>query len=163
MATTPIDDFEDIVKGAVIDIRAQRRLIINELGDRPFGQSRLTPEERLRQYAEMRSQPNGLYDYMENKRLELEEVLSTIPDDERESLGVSQAAIRYTVFVQVLKVVADMLKISARLGIPVIGSEPAPLAPPAPPLPVDSPVEPMTEGVSEWPEAGLMTDSSTLM
>lgn len=120
---TPVDEWEEMVNTGANNILLRVKEDLDSLGDRPFMQQRLTEEDELAAYQALRMTVDGMYNYAEGIRLELEARLSGISEKERIALGLQDSKIREIAYTLSLKYVEWMNKISKRLGIPIQGLE----------------------------------------
>lgn len=127
---TPVDEWEEMVNTGANNIFLRVKEVLDSLGDRPFMQGKLTEEDELAAYQALRMTVDGMYNYAEGIRLELEARLSGISEEERIALGLQDSKIREIAYTLSLKYVERMNKISKRLGIPIQGLEPVEPLPP---------------------------------
>lgn len=54
---TPIDDFEAVIPSVVDHTMENRKKLLQHFGKRPWGDEKLTPEERLQRYNQVADDP----------------------------------------------------------------------------------------------------------
>lgn len=130
---TPIDQAERVVRLAAIDVFNAVKLVFKSLGDRPFLETKNTDEQRVLDYAEQRAEPWSMWNRAENVRTQIDARLTGMSPEKREALGVGTDVIREFAYRVTLEYVGEMLELSRKTGIPVVGSDA--FVPPPPPMP----------------------------
>lgn len=127
---TPVDEWEEMVKIGANNTMLVVKQVMDSLGNRPFLKKRLNEQEELEAYQALRMTVDGMYNYAEGIRLELEARLSGISEEERIALKLQDSEIRRIAYTLSLKYVERMNKLSKKLGIPIEGLEPVEPLPP---------------------------------
>ena len=127
---TPVDEWEQMVGMAADDTFNVVKAVMNSLGDRPFMKEKATEEMELAAYQALRSTVDGMYNYAEGIRIELEARLGGYSAEERLALGWPDSEVRRVAYLLTLKYVQRMNRISEKLGIHVEGLEPVEPLPP---------------------------------
>ena len=127
---TPVDEWEEMVKIGANNTMLVVKQVMDSLGNRPFLKKRLTEQEELDAYQALRMAVDGMYNYADGIRMELEARLSGISEEERIALGLQDSEIRRIAYTLTLKYVERMNRLSKKLGIPIEGLEPVEPLPP---------------------------------
>ena len=147
---TPVDEWEQMVGMAADDTFNVVKAVMNSLGDRPFMKEKATEEMELAAYQALRSTVDGMYNYAEGIRVELEARLGGYSAEERLALGWPDSEVRRVAYLLTLKYVQRMNRISEKLGIHVEGLEPVePLPPVVDDLGGEEWLSPLTQAAPE--------------
>lgn len=128
------DLLETVTNFSVISLWDKSNALIDDMGNRPPFEKRLSERERLAEYRDLRAQPFSMLYRAEEIRQELESYVSDMTPEEREAENVGEDRLRETALAIVLKYDADMKRLAEKLNEPVVGSE---FLPPPPPAPID--------------------------
>ena len=146
----PVDAWEQVVGMAAGDIFNVVKAVMNSLGDRPFMKEKATEEMELAAYQALRSTVDGMYNYAEGIRVELEARLGGYSAEERLALEWPDSEVRRVAYLLTLKYVQRMNRISEKLGIHVEGLEPVePLPPVVDDLGGEEWLSPLTQAAPE--------------